>query len=656
MTLSIRKCLIAIMMAASVAVSAAESITDLPTKTVNGKTYYYYEVQPKESVYSLCRRFNISKEELLRYNPSVSDGLKAGQDLLFPYSTSVNVSSVTTSGVNTASVRTYEVQKGDTGYGISRKFNISLDDFYSWNPDAKDGVRAGQTVVVSSSVPASPIQAMNTTPMVANGTRTHVIGDHETLYKIAQDNGITVGDILALNPSLDAAYYQSGTTILLPSVRDNALDAGTSMPSTSVMPDGNIYIAKEYDTFYSVATGHGISVEQLQAANPDVDMIQAGMEIIIPQACAEQGTAPELLAKETGDTLTVAIALPLMLSQQQRTKQAQLYLEFYKGFLLAVDSLRNIGKPLRILTYDTQGSMLGASQVLTDPMLATAKVIIAPEQPDQLTMFADYGRRNNINVLNLFVVKNDAYLSNPNVMHANIPHDAMYSKAIDYFVANAYGYTPVILSRNEGARDKQEFVDKLKARLQSDGKEYLEINYTGELTPAQLAQLEPARGYVFIPVSSKHDEFTKATAAILELNKENTYNDRFRLWGYPEWLTFRGDLLTNMHDLNTYIFSRFYTGVDDYATKEIDDRFTEWYGGKMAAAVPNQGVFGFDTGMFLIKALNANDGDFSRFTPSYDGVQNGFNFINAAPGGGWINDEMYIIHYTPAKTVNKMGL
>ena len=57
---------------------------DLPTRTVNGSVCYYYEVQPKETVYNLTRRFGLTKAQIIQYNPTVADGLRAGQTLYFP--------------------------------------------------------------------------------------------------------------------------------------------------------------------------------------------------------------------------------------------------------------------------------------------------------------------------------------------------------------------------------------------------------------------------------------------------------------------------------------------------------------------------------------------------------------------------------------------
>ncbi len=43
-----------------------------------------YEVQPKETLYSLCKKFDINQEELIKLNPDLQDGLKIGMILKVP--------------------------------------------------------------------------------------------------------------------------------------------------------------------------------------------------------------------------------------------------------------------------------------------------------------------------------------------------------------------------------------------------------------------------------------------------------------------------------------------------------------------------------------------------------------------------------------------
>ncbi|WP_303430479.1 LysM domain-containing protein, partial [uncultured Muribaculum sp.] len=64
--------------------AGAMQAIELPIKKINGKEYYYYQVKPKETIYSLCKQFGLTKAELIKYNPVVADGLRANQILYFP--------------------------------------------------------------------------------------------------------------------------------------------------------------------------------------------------------------------------------------------------------------------------------------------------------------------------------------------------------------------------------------------------------------------------------------------------------------------------------------------------------------------------------------------------------------------------------------------
>jgi LysM repeat protein len=59
-------------------------VKGVPTVNLFEKTYYKYEVKAKETVYSLCRRFNVTEAQLLSMNPTIVNGIKSGQKLLIP--------------------------------------------------------------------------------------------------------------------------------------------------------------------------------------------------------------------------------------------------------------------------------------------------------------------------------------------------------------------------------------------------------------------------------------------------------------------------------------------------------------------------------------------------------------------------------------------
>ena len=46
---------------AAAGITADAAVKDLPVKEINGRSYHYYTVENKETIYSLCHKFGISK-------------------------------------------------------------------------------------------------------------------------------------------------------------------------------------------------------------------------------------------------------------------------------------------------------------------------------------------------------------------------------------------------------------------------------------------------------------------------------------------------------------------------------------------------------------------------------------------------------------------
>ncbi len=659
--------------------SASASVYDLPVQQIKGRNCYVYRVLPKEGELAICHKLEITREQLLKYNPEVSKGLKADQQLYFPVD----------DFKQPREVYQYKARKGDTLYGLSKMFKMTQDEFMILNPEAEAGVKEGNiykvmmtpaeakvksadtnlSAAVSSVVNQAPVNSNTSAPVAVNevkGLKKYVIADHESLYQIAHNHGITLENLLALNPGLQASHYEAGAEILVP---DTDASSADSKVSSAFEQNNNQYTVKAGDTFYGISRAYGISIEQLQNANPGLNILQEGTVINIPQACAEEqqpaimiGSGEIPVIHEGGSMnnsrsrLTVAVALPFMASQKEPSKQARQYAEFYRGFMLGVDSMRRCGNPISILAFDTQDTDEGMAEILENPVLADAQVIIGPDNTSHLAMFADYGASRGIKVLNLFSVKDTLFESKPELMQANIPHDAMFERAIAYEAAMAPEFTPVIL-RKKGAVDKKEYVSGLMTALAAKGVTPIEINYDEQLTDDALKKLPVSGRYMFIPVVSRQADINKFLPALVDFKGALTSMDAVRLLGYPEWITYRGKTLENMQELEMYIYSRFLVSDNDPAAKDLDSKYKYWYGSNMMSGLPRQGLLGFDVALYLIRSLSVNQGDFDKYSIVYDGVQNPFHFRRAGnENSGWVNDELYMINLRPSGLVEKIVL
>ena len=74
----------------------------------------------------------------------------------------------------------------------------------------------------------------------------------------------------------------------------------------------------------------------------------------------------------------------------------------------------------------------------------------------------------------------------------------------------------------------------------------------------------------------------------------------------------------------------------------------------MAAAVPRQGLLGFDTGMFLVSTLRS--GMRLADAPVFHGVQNAFRFVRPKGIEGNVNDDLYFVNFRPSGLTDRISL
>ena len=84
-----------------------------------------HSIQKGESVYQISRQYGVSVNAIFDLNPGSRDVIYAGRTLLIP-NTSNSSTPTTTSQVNSNGVSNYEVQRGETKSGLSRRFGVSI--------------------------------------------------------------------------------------------------------------------------------------------------------------------------------------------------------------------------------------------------------------------------------------------------------------------------------------------------------------------------------------------------------------------------------------------------------------------------------------------------------------------------------------------------
>ena len=657
---------IAIVALASLSVQAQQH---LPKTTIAGHEFYYYETAKGESIYDIAAKLNVTKDEIIKNNPDAADGISDGMKLYFPVEKGSNVTAASVSAA-----KTHTVAQGETLYGLAKRYGTTVEELVAANPGTDGGIKTGQVLTIpqGSSQPApdanqqvkdafsqNNASVMNLTLPQGSDPIFVTLKYGEGIYDIAKQYNASIESIILANPGLKPNEYTGDTKIkVLPNTALPFVYERTGVRNYK-------YEVQRGESYASIAKDNGITEQELKAANPDIKKAKKGKTIVIPKPFTERVTgematisldelrnyyAPRindlydnLVGKRLENEVNIAMVLPFQLHKSAPPKQAYLYTDYYKGFLLALDSVSHItDKRINLKVYDTQHNLNVTDSILALPELKMMNMIIAPSEPQQLARINAFGKANGVPVMNCFTTKNEDYLDNPYVYQVNTPTNEMMHNVMRWFDEKFTDYNVIFLVAG-GDNDKEMFEHM---RKHITGKKYptATINVNGDVSFNTISnQMNPGSKYVFIPSSGDKNLVQKYIKALKQAKNER-FDCELSLIAYPECVLYLKDYQTDLQDVDTYMFTRFFN-AKGFRTRDLESAYKTNFGGEPLQAVPHMAIYGYDTGMYLLKSLGA-DGIIDNETPLYKGIQTSFKWERGDNWCGYTNQAIEIVHFS----------
>jgi LysM repeat protein len=137
----------------------------------------------------------------------------------------------------------YVVKRGDTLWGISNQYGVSVTELASLNGVNADTLQVGQSLIIPAKSGSNP-----------DNMFLYTVKKGDTLYSIARVYGVNVNSIKNLNYLTSNNLY-IGQVLRIPEIY--------TKPDDMYVPDYVNYKVKRGDTLYSIAKAYGVTVDSL---------------------------------------------------------------------------------------------------------------------------------------------------------------------------------------------------------------------------------------------------------------------------------------------------------------------------------------------------------------------------------------------------------
>lgn len=524
---------------------------------INGAKYYIHTVQAGETLYGLSKTYGVGEQVILENNPSIARGLKSNENIKIPY-----VAETPTIQSDRKLRKTFDfhyVAQGETLYAISRQYRIPVQTLLADNPNLDPlHMRLGERLLIRRKAIGSENEAgtqqqweeyrQSLNSVAETGTSYHIVRAGETFYSLSRRFGITEEQLSALNNGLKPADLKAGAMIVVPG-------------------DGQ--------------TAPTVAAE----THPRDSLLQ-------PQQ--EEAKRIEFRALRRSEPLRVAVLLPLAIDGRPNDN----YLDFYQGFLLGLDSVKQkSGISVEVDLYNTARDTMRVREIMEEKEFRQAQLIIGPVYEEGLSEVARFAERREIPVVSPL-----AHIErlNSDVLFQLAPDPACKYEKVKDLVAADKRVTLIYTSTVD-----REFEREILALLGDHPYERYNYRYqqgsrsSSDLTPL----LENDADNVFVILSDNEVDVDRILAGLASADTSITSRGRtapkFTVLGNARWNRFNNlDRSIFFKDRVVFI-STYHAKRDSEVVKAFDSAYLRSFG-----MLPSLFSYrGYDTAMIFVPAM-----------------------------------------------------
>ncbi len=559
-----------------------------PTITINKELQGFNEhkTKRKETLYSLSKKYNVSEDDIKKYNKFLySNTLRKGDRLQIPkYKITKIVEEV-------EATKRYTVQPKEGKWRIAYKFGVTVEELEVLNPGITEVLKEGDVINVPNLKDEAEKQ-------FDDQYSYYKVLPKEGFYRLKLKLDLEQDQLEALNPELKETGLKSGMILKIP--HSDAIEG---------LIEGESEVVNLVNSISDFETKHIAIMLPFRMHRVDFDSIS---------------DAKKSLKKDP--YLNVS-------------------LDFHSGVLMALDSLKTLGISLKVDVYDTRYEVSEVSRIIRENDFENIDAVIGPLTPASFNKVASELEKYNTPVISPIGTKLKLH---DNVFQSRPSDDLLKNKVINFAKSDSLIGNIIVIADTKNVATanelKREFnIAKLVySRKSKEGED--EFFVTKEDIEGAL---KPGKNLVFLETQNE-GYASNATSVLASLNNkvdpESTEEpSEIVLVTTNINSAFEGDQINNTHLSNLQF--HFATASKEYNEND-NNAFVEKYD-KLYNITPNKrAVRGFDLTMDVVLRLVSSDDLYTSVNnaPLTEYVENKFAYKKKL-FGGYYNDSVYLVKY-----------
>ena len=425
-----------------------------------------------------------------------------------------------------------------------------------------------------------------------------------------------------------------------------------------------IHKVKRKETIFGISRMYEITIEELIDANPEMKQpnyeLKKGDELKIPfskrngqtqrpvQAQpTEVATQSSTVVKSSDDddvrnrTIRVGVMLPL----HDINGDGKRMVEYYRGILMACDSLKKMGISVDVHAWNTPDDK-DIRPVLLDDAATQCDLIFGPLYSKQMDVLSEFVNHYDIRLVIPFSINAPQLTTNRNIFQVWQSPTDVNETTINHFMEKFKDYHPVFVDCNDSTSKKGNFTFGLRRQLEQRGIAYTVTNLKSS-EDAFTKSFSTSKRNVVILNTGRSQELGVAFSKLNGM-KVNHPELEVTMFGYTDWLMYTSRHLENMHKYDTYIPSVFYYNPLSSATQKLQQKYRSNFHADMPAQLPRFALTGFDHAYFFLRGLHKYGKTFNGAAGmfGYSPVQTPLQFERYG-NGGLRNRAFLFVHYKP---------